>query len=87
MKVLPGYTEIEADEDLKSRIVDKRLLEGDNLLVQEMRFGENGMGRIRLIGNRNPDPVEHQKLMDEVGAILYEGRLRRLREEASQQAN
>lgn len=76
MKVLEGYTEIEPTEEIKARIQDKRLLEGDNLLVQEMRFGETG--RIRLIGNRNPDPIRHQQLMDDVAAILYEGRLRRL---------
>ena len=76
MKVLEGYTEIEPTEEIKARIKDKRLLEDDNLLVQEMRFGETGC--IRLIGNRNPDPVRHQQLMDDVAAILYEGRIRRL---------
>lgn len=78
MKVIEGYTEIEATEEIKATVSDKRLLEGDNLIVQEMRFGEKGC--IRLIGNRNPDPVLHQNIMDEVGAILYNGYLRRLRQ-------
>lgn len=84
MKLLEGFTEIEADEKLKAKIQDKRLLEGDNLLVQEQNFGYNGLGHCRIIGNRNPDPVEHQKIMDDVAAILYEGRLRRLQKEAEQ---
>lgn len=78
MKVINGFTEIEATEEIKSKIQDKRLLEGDNLLVQQMHFGKTGC--ITLIGNRNPDPVRHQDLMDDAGAILYEGYLRKIRQ-------
>ena len=79
MKLLEGFTETEADEELKARLTDKQLLEDGNLLVQEMRFGENNMGRIRIIGSRRTDAAEHQKIMDTAAAILYEGHLRKLR--------
>lgn len=81
MKLLEGFTEIEADEALKARLTDKRLLEDDNLLIQEMRFGENNMGRIRIIASRNTDAAEHQKIMDTAAAILYEGYLRKSRQD------
>ncbi len=76
MELLDGFTEVEATEEIKSKVHDKRLLEGDNLLVQEMRFGDRG--RIRVIGNRNPDPRERQKITDDIALILYEGYIRSL---------
>lgn len=76
MKIIKGFTEIEPTDEIRAMVQDKRLLEGDNLLVQEMRFGESGV--IRLIGNRNPDPIKHRELVAEVGAILYEGYCRRI---------
>lgn len=84
MKVLKGFTEIEPTEEIKAKVRDKRLLEDDNLLVQEMRFGEKG--RIRLIGNRNPDPVKHQELMDEVALILYGGYVRSQQQQADKKS-
>lgn len=84
MKVLEGFTEIEPTEEIKAKVRDKRLLEGDNLLVQEMRFGEKG--RIRLIGNRNPDPVKHQELMDEIALILYGGYVRSQQQQADKKS-
>lgn len=47
----------------------------DDRIVQEFRFGETGV--IRMIGNPNPDPVERQKIIDNVAMILYRAKMRR----------
>ena len=47
-------------------------------IVQEMRFGENGV--IRMIGNPNPPLKEHQECINEVAQILYKGYVRSIQE-------
>ncbi|MCC8160084.1 MAG: hypothetical protein LIO53_01990 [Oscillospiraceae bacterium] len=65
------------------------LLEGCELveltedrIVQEFHFGETGV--IRMIGNPNPPPKEHQECINNVAKILLKGYQRRLRAEQEQ---
>lgn len=62
-----------------------RLLEGCELveltedkIVQEYHFGDSGV--IRMIGNPNPPPKEHQECINRVASILYKGYRRSLKE-------
>lgn len=68
MKLLDGFELVELTEDR---------------IVQEMRFGENGV--IRMIGNPNPPPEEHQECINEVARILYKGYLRDKRKAEEEQ--
>lgn len=67
-----------------------KLLEGcelieltENRIVQEYRFGESGV--IRMIGNPNPPPKEHQECINKVAKILFKGYQRNL--QAKQEKN
>lgn len=67
-----------------------KLLEGCELIeltedriVQEYRFGESGV--IRMIGNPNPPPKEHQECINKVAKILFKGYQRNL--QAKQEKN
>ena len=44
----------------------------DTEIVQEAPIGETGHCIMR--GNPNPDPVEHQKLIDEIADIFMQAR-------------
>lgn len=81
MKILNNFSEIEPDEEIKSIIRDKRYIEkqDEKLLVQELRFGENNEGRIRIICNKSPDPTRSNKIMTECVLALYEGYLRSIK--------
>ena len=50
----------------------------EDRIVQEKQFGT---GKVRMVGNPNPPPEEHEELMQRVGEILYKGYLRRIRKE------
>ncbi len=51
----------------------------DDRIVQEYRFGESGV--IRMIGNPNPPPKEHQECINNVAKILFKGYQRSLKAE------
>ena len=51
----------------------------DDKIVQEKKIGETG--RLRMVGNPNPPPEEHQKVIDEITTILFNARQRRLAQE------
>lgn len=68
-----------------------KLLEGcklieltDDKIVQEFRFGESGV--IRMVGNPNPPPEEHQAAVDNVAKILFKGYLRSIQKQEEQGA-
>lgn len=51
----------------------------DDKIVQEERFGERGV--VRITGNPNPPPEEHQKTVDKAADILRIGERRKLSRE------
>ncbi|MBQ7505171.1 MAG: hypothetical protein IJT79_07635 [Ruminococcus sp.] len=67
MKLLPGFKLVELTED---RIVQEHEFDNGQIIVHG-----------RHIGNPNPPPEEHQRLINEVAIILLKGRQRRLMEE------
>ena len=69
-----------------SEVIKMKLCEGftlveltDTKIVQEKKIGETG--RLRMVGNPNPPQEEHQRVIDEITAILYNARQRRLSQE------
>lgn len=48
-------------------------------IVQRKKYGETGL--IEIIGNPHPDPEKHQKIIDEIGQILYDVHVRNLKVE------
>ena len=44
----------------------------DSKIVQEHRFGKSGNGLIRIVGNPNPPPEEHQKTVNKITSILFD---------------
>lgn len=54
----------------------------EDRIVQEFHFGESGV--IRMIGNPNPPPKEHQECINNVARILMKGHMRRKQEEEKQ---
>ncbi len=48
----------------------------EDTIVQEKKMGETGL--IRMYGNPNPPPEEHEKVMEEAANILMKGYRRRL---------
>lgn len=63
MKLLDGYKLVELTDDK---------------IVQEKRFGENGV--IRVTGNPNPPPEARQETINNVAKILFKGYQRSLKE-------
>lgn len=54
----------------------------EDRIVQEKKIGETGL--IRMYGNPNPPPEEHEKVMEEAANILMKGYRRRLLREQQQ---
>lgn len=65
MHKLPGYTVVEETDEI---LVQEKYIEPED--------GKPG-GWIRVIGNPHPDPVAHQKIVDDIYMFLLEARRRR----------